>query len=100
MFFFSVTSGVLNRCAFGASVVSVTDVEADISTATFKLLQQLNAADSALCGCILWSIWKQWNNKFWDNTADEQSLVFSRTQGLIQDWTAVHEAPNTSGSVQ
>ncbi|KAK2380515.1 hypothetical protein QL285_068207 [Trifolium repens] len=68
----------------------------DVKTVIFNILQQLSKKDAALLACILWSTWKQRNNKIWNNIIDAQSFVFSRVVSMLQDWRAVRGAATTS----
>ncbi|WJX95855.1 hypothetical protein P8452_77124 [Trifolium repens] len=43
---------------------------------------------------VLWSIWKQRNNKIWNNTIDAQSSVLARAEEMLKDWTAVWHVYN------
>jgi len=52
----------------------------------FSSLQVLASDDAALFCCILWSIWKQHNNKIWNEVTDAQAFVFDRAKALLQDW--------------
>ncbi|KEH39570.1 hypothetical protein MTR_2g102247 [Medicago truncatula] len=52
----------------------------------FSSLQVLTSDDAALFCCILWSIWKQRNNKIWNGVTDAQTFVFDRAKALLQDW--------------
>ncbi|KAK2427871.1 hypothetical protein QL285_026426 [Trifolium repens] len=63
---------------------------AGVSELIFACLQQLNDNESALMACIIWSIWKQRNNRIWNNVTDMQSAVFSRAVTNLNDWHAVH----------
>jgi len=36
----------------------------------FQMLQVLTLEDAELFYCVLWSIWKQWNNKIWNDVVD------------------------------
>ncbi|MCI36139.1 cytochrome P450 [Trifolium medium] len=41
---------------------------------------------------ILWSIWKQRNNKVWNNTLDSQNVVIVRAEKMIKEWNVVRHA--------
>jgi ribonuclease HI len=71
----------------------------DAAELVFHLLEQLNAFDSSLLACVIWSIWKQRNNIIWNNVTDAQNFVFTRANNMLQDWRVVHAARH-SPSVQ
>jgi len=60
----------------------------DIKEVIFKTLQVVQHEDASLFGCIIWSIWKQRNNKIWKEVTDAQSFVFYRAKSLLEDWKA------------
>ncbi|MCI34000.1 cytochrome P450, partial [Trifolium medium] len=60
----------------------------------------LNDEDAAQVATMLWSIWKQRNNKVWNNTVDAQSHVITRAEELIRDWAAVRTVQNRATEVQ
>jgi hypothetical protein len=70
-------------------VTAATNVDNDAAGVIFNLLQRLNSADSVEMATILWSIWKQRNNKVWNNTLEGQNFVIVRAQEMVRDWTAV-----------
>jgi len=56
------------------------------SNTIFRILQELSSGDSSLIACILWSIWKQHNNKVWEVVSDVQCFVVERAKSLLFDW--------------
>lgn len=36
--------------------------------------------------CALWSIWKQINNKVWNEVIDAQTYVVDRAKSMLQEW--------------
>ncbi|MCH92589.1 cytochrome P450, partial [Trifolium medium] len=60
-----------------------------VSELIFAVLQRLNVDEAALMVCIIWSIWKQRNNRVWNDVTDTQSVVFSRVVTTLNDWRAV-----------
>jgi ribonuclease HI len=83
---------------FSQVVSNAANGDNDVKTVIFNILQQLSKKDAALLACILWSIWKQRNNKIWNNIIDAQNFVFSRAVSMLQDWRAVRGAATTSGT--
>jgi len=58
----------------------------DTNVIIFQSLQVLNIDDAAMFCCIIWSIWKQRNNKIWKEVIDAQTFVFDRVKVLLEDW--------------
>jgi len=70
------------------SVNHILDGYQDIKEVIFKTLQVLQQEDASLFGCIIWSIWKQRNNKIWKEVTDAQGYVFYRAKSLLEYWKA------------
>ena len=71
------------------SVVShIFDQYQNIKDIIFETIKVLSNGDESLFGCIIWSIWKQRNNKIWKEVTDAQGFVFDRAKTLLQDWTS------------
>jgi len=68
--FFNTENNVINQGQENASVI-------------FQLLQVLNGDEAALFCCILWSIWKQRNNKVWNDVTEAQVAVLERAKVLL-----------------
>jgi hypothetical protein len=66
----------------------------------FNILQVLDGGDAALFCCLLWSIWKQRNNKIWNEVIDAQCFVFERAKTLLQDWLAAKDFRQQSANIQ
>lgn len=49
----------------------------------FNILQVLDGGDAALFCCLLWSIWKQRNNKIRNEVIDAQCFVFECAKALL-----------------
>jgi hypothetical protein len=84
-------------------LTAVTDAvaqEADVTSVILNLLQGLNDEDVAQVTTILWSIWKQQNNKVWNNTVDDQSHVVTHAEELICDWAVVRTMQYRAAGVQ
>jgi len=62
------------------------------SAAMFHMLQVLSAKESAIFATILWSIWKQRNNKVWNDVTDVQRFVLERATSLLYEWNATRNA--------
>ncbi|GAU47653.1 hypothetical protein TSUD_27780 [Trifolium subterraneum] len=83
---------------FSLDVAAMVDPDRDIATVIFNLLQLLNDTDSALFATVLWSIWKQRNNKIWNKTIDSQNFVLARAEDTLKDWIAVQRVQNRAAS--
>ncbi|XP_024632220.1 uncharacterized protein [Medicago truncatula] len=66
----------------------------------FNMLQVLNAGDAALFCCTLWSIWKQRNNKVWNELTDAQRFVFDRAKTLLDDWKTAKDFCQPTSNMQ
>nr|ABN08196.1 Polynucleotidyl transferase, Ribonuclease H fold [Medicago truncatula] len=60
----------------------------------------LNGDEAALFCCILWSIWKQRNNKVWNGVIEAQVVVLERAKVLLQDWRAAKSYQQHSSRIQ
>jgi len=84
---FQSMSGVINQGQDSARIV-------------FNMLQVLNGGDAALFCCTLWSIWKQRNNKVWNEVIDTQRFVFERAKTLPDDWKTTKDFRQPTSSMQ
>ncbi|CAJ2628079.1 unnamed protein product [Trifolium pratense] len=83
---------VWSMCSFGNKIIAALHNNYAASNLIFDLLQQLSNEDASLMACVIWSIWKQRNNRIWKNVIDAQNFVFSRAAALINEWCAVQQA--------
>ncbi|CAJ2637135.1 unnamed protein product [Trifolium pratense] len=91
---------VWSMCSFGNKIIAALHNNYAASNLIFDLLQQLSNEDASLMACVIWSIWKQRNNRIWNNVIDAQNFVFSRAAALINDWCAVQQArPDVMGQL-
>jgi hypothetical protein len=72
----------------------------EASGVIFQSLQVLNIDDAAMFCCIIWSIWKQRNNKIWKEVIDAQTFVFDRAKVLLEDWKSAKLVQETSPNRQ
>jgi ribonuclease HI len=94
----SSSKNVWSMCSFRNKIIAALHNNYAASDLIFDLLQQLSNEDASLMACVIWSIWKQRNNRIWNNVIDAQNFVFSRAAALINDWCAVQQArPGTTG---
>jgi len=70
-----------------SSIYAILSQDYDSKTIVFKIQQVLAAEDATtFCG-ILWSIWKQRNNKVWNNkVTDANAFVLSRAKDNLHEW--------------
>ncbi|XP_024626712.1 uncharacterized protein [Medicago truncatula] len=75
-------------CDFVNTANNVINQGQDCASDIFQLLQVLHGYEAALFCCILWSIWKQQNNKVWNDVIEAHVAVLDRAKVLLQDWRA------------
>ncbi|WJX13206.1 hypothetical protein P8452_03622 [Trifolium repens] len=85
------SQNVWNMAGFLQVVTNAINNSTNIQSIMFQILQQLSKDDTAVFACTLWSIWKQRNNKIWNNVIDAQNFVFSRAVNMLQEWKAVRD---------
>jgi len=80
--------------SFSKGFVDVPLFKNKTSVATLLFIERFPPAhfsrrfrDASLFVCILWSIWKQHNNKVWNNITDAQAFVLERAEFLLYEWT-------------
>ena len=79
---------IWSMCESSTTINNVISQGHDSAGIIFQLLHLLNGDDAALLCCIIWSIWKQQNNKIWNDVTDAQMFVLERARTLLQDWRA------------
>jgi len=52
----------------------------------FKTLHDLSKEDRTLFYCVLLNIWKQRNNKMWNEVIDTQFYIVERAKTMLHDW--------------
>jgi len=70
---------------FFSSISVLLHRDMDSKNIIFKALQDLSKEDAALFCCVLWSIWKQRNNRVWNEVIDVQVYVLERTKAKLHD---------------
>jgi hypothetical protein len=71
----------------------------DCSGTIFRVLQVLSNGDSTLFACVLLSIWKQRNNRVWNDVMDARCLVLERASSLLFEWEEARETRVSQKSV-
>jgi hypothetical protein len=79
---------VWNMWEYFSDICNILNQEQNCAGIIFRVLQTLNADGAAEFCCILWSIWKQRNNKVWNDATDAQVFVLARGKSLLFDWKA------------
>lgn len=79
---------IWSMCESSTTINNVISQGHDIADTIFQLPHMLNGDDAALLCCIIWSIWKQQNNKIWNDVADAHMFVLERARTMLQDWRA------------
>jgi len=64
-----------SMCIFDSANDNTINQEQVVPHIVYQLLQVLSSEEASLFSCVLWSIWKQRNNKIWNETVDAQSFV-------------------------
>jgi len=70
---------------FFSSISILLQQDMDSKNIIFKALQDLSKEDATLFCCVLWSIWKQRNNKVWNEVIDTQVYVVERAKAMLHD---------------
>jgi len=86
------SSNILNLSNLSNAVNTAVTQGLNSTAIIFHLLQVLSAEESALFATILWSIWKQRNNKIWNDVTDAQNFVLERASSLLYEWNATRNA--------
>jgi ribonuclease HI len=77
---------VWDRWSAFPTVSNIFTQNQDVSSIIFMCLQLLTSDEAALFCYVIWSIWKQRNNKIWNGVTDPQAFVFDRAKSMLEDW--------------
>jgi len=64
----------------------------DFATILFDFLDRLNPHHKSLASMILWSIWKNRNNKLWEATDVPPYLIVQRAKDNLDEWSCIQRA--------
>ena len=81
---------------FFSSISILIQQDLDSKNIIFKALQDLSKDDADLFCCVLWSIWKQRNNRVWNEVIDAPVYVVERAKVMLHDWQDARRICNTS----
>jgi len=91
---------IWSMCDFFTTANTVLNQGQDSASIIFQLLQVLNGDEAALFCCTLWSIWKQRNNKVWNDVTEAQVAVLECAKVLLQEWRAAKSYQQQPSKVQ
>jgi len=95
------TASIFGACGMLFPLSAAYLIRIMILVLLYSMFLQVLAADGvALFGCLLWSIWKQRNNKIWNDITDAQSYVFDRAKTMLEDWKTTRSIQDTSSNRQ
>jgi hypothetical protein len=60
----------------------------------FSILQKLDTSQQEIFSVMLWSLWKQRNNKVGDNTVEKIQVVCDRASALLSSWKNAQQSHN------
>jgi len=63
----------------------------NISTTIFEILQQLQPTQHPIFSTLMWSIWKNRNNKVWNDSSDTCQVICDRATTLLLSWRNAQE---------
>jgi len=63
----------------------------NISTTIFEILQQLQSTQHPIFSTLMWSIWKNRNNKVWNDSSDTCQVICDRATTLLLSWRNAQE---------
>jgi ribonuclease HI len=78
-------------CSFHSIIDNIIHQEQVVPRIIFQLLQVLLSEEASLLSSVLWSIWKQRNNRIWNDTVDAQSFVVERARSMFFEWQTVRK---------
>jgi len=82
---------IWSMCSFHSVVDNIIHQEQVVPHIIFQLLQVLPSEEVSLLSCVLWSIWKQRNNRIQNDTIDAQSFVSERARSMLFEWQTVRK---------
>ncbi|KEH22274.1 hypothetical protein MTR_7g036825 [Medicago truncatula] len=94
-FQFSSSLNVWSMLPFFSSI-SILLQDMDNKNIIFKVLHDLSKDDATLFCCVLWTMWKQRNNRVWDEVIDAPVYVVERENVMLHDWQDACRICNTS----
>ncbi|KEH18700.1 hypothetical protein MTR_8g027950 [Medicago truncatula] len=87
---------VWSMLPFFSSISILLQQDMDSKNLIFNALHDLSKDDVTLFCSVLWSIWKQRNNKVWNEVIDPPVYVVERAKVMLYDWQDARRICNTS----
>lgn len=68
-----------------------------VAEITFALTQELSNEKVGQAAMLLWSIWKSWNLRVWQNVTESVQAISMRARQVLSDWNDANNMKNHSG---
>jgi hypothetical protein len=72
-------------------ISTVTSNPGNISSILFEIIHRLHNSKHSLFGTLMWSIWKNQNNKVWNDSAESCQAICDRATSFLASWEHAQE---------
>jgi len=87
LFLCNIISSCWQLSGLRSKISPVIQNQADISVIILEILQRLDHNQRPIFSTLIWSIWKNRNNKVWNDKSEACQAIWDKAKALLASWT-------------